>query len=149
MIVEMIQNHPWIGMGFGVPFLPRIWMSEHGTATEQYPLPNVDPHNSHLSVLYRTGFIGLGLYLMFFISLILRALQVIANDHYSQKQRQLTLICVAYVVLCLVHASFAVVFEGPYMGIPFWVTVGLTLAATSIPIPNTSSENEKIYANRD
>lgn len=127
MFREVMQNHPWIGMGFGIPFLPHIWMSEHGTFTDQYPLPNVDPHNSHLSILYRTGIIGFILYFSFLISLFQAGLLTISNVSRDLNVRSQLIVCLSYVFLVLVHASFAVVLEGPYMGVPFWVTVGLVL----------------------
>lgn len=127
MTKEVISNHPLVGMGFGVPFLPRVWISEHSTVTEQYPLPNVDPHNSHVAVFYRIGLIGMVLYVGFFASLILASLQTIRNRGVPEIRWSILVVSLSYVVMVLAHSCFAVVLEGPYMGVPFWIAVSLCL----------------------
>src|SRR5438132_6866049 len=121
MGAEVLSKHPWIGMGFGVPFLPTKYMKRHFVDTDQFPLPNVDPHNSHMSVLYRMGIVGMLLYVGFLSSLILTSLRTIRNRDVPELRRFLLAVTISYVLLVLAHACFAVVLEGPYMGVPFWM----------------------------
>ena len=104
------------GIPFGKLFLPPrlfYWMDK----TTRY-----DPHDSFLSVLYRTGTIGF----LFFVSLILfearRSWERIAhlsNDHAFWMLGLWT----AFIGFCG-EALFSVSLENPFKGVFFWVFLG-------------------------
>jgi O-antigen ligase len=82
----------------------------------------VEPHNSYLHILYRSGLIGI-----FFVSIIFGFFIWLLSQAFQL--RSLTAILFSAIVWnWIVAANFLIIFEMPYTAIPFWTLFGLALA---------------------
>jgi len=109
--------HPLLGAGFGPAYLGGI-----ESATDR-----IDPHNSYVGIMYRLGALGILCFLGMWIPILKGAYESCRRDHAK----------IGHVGLALAghlgvagFAFFNVALEGPYMGIPFWVTLALLTRAT-------------------
>ncbi len=120
------------GFGFGKPFMPKSAAFMH--------LEWIDPHNSHLAILYRMGLLGFGVY----IWLILRFLKE-CWDFLKQNNNKTTSLYVIGLlgafILVLVHSTFSVILEGPYKGIFFWITMGLCIVVIKLSRKAAAGDN--------
>jgi len=106
-------SHPILGAGFGPPLEVDLgYRVEH----------DVDPHNSFVAILFRLGLPGLFGFLWFYFSTIRG---VTTTREMSTQWRFLTGVALSANVAAAVFAFFNVALEGPYMGIPFWVSLAL------------------------
>ena len=74
--LNMLTDHPWTGVGF----------SNYQPLYEQYrllnwPMPLGHAHNIYLNVAAETGLIGLGLYLLLWISIFVLTFRTIRRAH--------------------------------------------------------------------
>ncbi len=124
------------GFGFGKPFMPKSAAFMH--------LEWIDPHNSHLAILYRMGLLGFGVYIWLILRFLKRCLRFLKqNDDRTTKLYMIGLL--GAFILVLVHSTFSVILEGPYKGIFFWITMGLCIVV--IRLANSNYEN-KISMNK-
>ena len=114
------MSHPLMGAGFGPALVPD----------SGYPVNDrVDPHNSYIAIFYRLGLPGIIALLLLWIPILRRAHQ---RCRVEPAARFRIGIALSAHLAVAVFACFNVVLEGPYMGIPFWVTLAL-LYQTSKP----------------
>ena len=119
----------WTGKGFG-----RNIAIEDGYAdpSEKYPLRS--PHNSHLTLLARTGVPGIVLW-----AVIQGSFAWALAAGYQQRQREdpvvarLYIWTLAYWAAFMVNAAFDVTLEGPHGGIWFWSVFGFGIALLQTP----------------
>ncbi len=106
------------GVPFGKNFIPsrmfwRMW------ETNRY-----DPHNSHVAVFYRTGFIGFALYLFIVTAVFCRGV-FFAYRTENEEGKLAMLSVLACFLVYFFHGMTDVVLENSYKGIMFWVLLGL------------------------
>jgi O-antigen ligase len=108
-------------VGFGYDFGDQDpWGIAHALEYER-----IDPHNSYVAILCRTGIVGfvlLALVLWWTVRLLIRL------KRQMQQHSDLFLIdslLGCFVVLCI-YASMNVTIENPYHGIFFWLLIGIT-----------------------
>ncbi|MGE0405752.1 MAG: O-antigen ligase family protein [Candidatus Korobacteraceae bacterium] len=122
--LRRFSENPLIGEGFGVPF---TFVSE---------TTDVRPHNSFLTVLYKTGLLG-------FVPVMLLVLHLYLSGWRSIRQRRQAGSFLLYAFL-LGHLSMSVygllnlVLESPFLASIYWLTAGVTyrLMRISDSMPN-------------
>ncbi len=127
MITELKNDGTWVlGVPMGKPWLPpRIvpWWNLKVTK-------RIDPHNSFLAMLYRTGIFGLGAFGVIVLSVIIRAIRAARKLPEDSVDRLLVAAAVAGAVYCLGHAATDVTFENPFKGLFVWLMLGVASALT-------------------
>ncbi|HEY8792238.1 MAG TPA: O-antigen ligase family protein [Gaiellaceae bacterium] len=119
-----ILSHPWRGIGFRGQEVPvQVCSPSCDRPTSPKPRPGAALHNSILAFGLRLGFPGLVAFALFVVA-VLRATRRAARTAQADLARWLC----AVNLLFLFTAAFAVVLEGPYMGVIFWITGGMVLA---------------------
>ncbi|MCX5778196.1 MAG: O-antigen ligase family protein [Elusimicrobia bacterium] len=125
---------PLLGWGFGKKFIPpTIKKMGWGGSWRESEGGFQDPHNSFISIFYRTGFIGLIVFCGLLGSFIVRTMCVIRRLDDSVIKTYMTglLLC----IICILGTScFMVVLEGPFLGIFLWIAMGLIVSLERIDI---------------
>lgn len=119
---------PLLGHGFGKPFLSESlrecnWL----TPGESW----MDPHNSYLSILYRTGIFGL----LIFLFIVIRFFYITVNFINKCRNRKIKVYVsglLTTIVYILVTSFFMVVLEGPFLGVFLWINMGIVAALIRI-----------------
>ena len=127
LIIERIQKYPLWGIGFGRELLPY----------EGYR----NPHNSHLVLLARTGLIGFTFYLLFNYFFVKQLFILLKNRKTHPIFRNYAVGILSLYAFIMVFSSFNVVLELPYMGIFYWMILGLGIALVNV--------NRKFMRNRN
>ncbi len=119
-------EHPLVGAGFG----PSMGDTFGIGASDR-----IDPHNSYVAILYRMGLPGILAFGTLWVSII-RGTFVRCR---SEKCSILTLgMALAAHAAAAIFAAFNVALEGPYMGVPFWMSLALLyVASTELPEVST------------
>jgi hypothetical protein len=128
-IIQKSMIKPILGYGFGMLYNNET-VKDMGWKYGQ-DVGFLDPHNSYLSVLYRTGFIGLSIFLLFIISFFVKMIRFLRYCRDSVISIYMISILSA-VIFILVISFFMVVLEGPFLGIFLWVFIGLALGLANI-----------------
>ncbi len=128
-LVEETVNNPVAGVGFGRPAAfewdGRVYDARTGDPAD--PNDVTGPHNSFVNVLYRMGVIGLlavVTMLAFGCWRLVPLVRAAEGETRAEGVYVLGTLAVAAVV-----AFFTVALEGPFMGIFFWLFLGLVLVA--------------------
>lgn len=125
-----IQKHPLGGIGFGQSEVPQAvcaaGCNKPGANGDATVLSGADLHNSILAIPLRLGLPGLFVFLMF-------EAMVLQQARRSAFRSKTVAWLFACHLLTLLVALTAVVLEGPYMGIFFWLFGGLVIGAGSAP----------------
>ena len=110
----------WTGKGFGINLA-----TEDGFQLESGLLRS--PHNSHLTVLARTGVPGIALYVLFQVLWLFHLARAYARSaHRGERHWQgIFGVLLSYFVAYNINAAFDVSFEGPMSAVWFWGVVGL------------------------
>jgi hypothetical protein len=112
----------WTGKGYGINLADDDGFQTNG---ELHDLRS--PHNSHLTLLARSGVPGLLLWLSVQFAWLLQ----LARDFRRARRRGqerwagLFISLLSYWVAFFVGAAFDVMLEGPTSGIPFWIIIGV------------------------
>jgi len=128
-IIQKSMKKPILGYGFGMLYNNETLKNMGWKYGEDVGF--LDPHNSYLSILYRTGIVGLLIFLLFIISFFykmvkfLRGCQDLAISVYM-------ISILSAIIFILVISFFMVVLEGPFLGIFLWVFIGLALSLANI-----------------
>lgn len=127
-IIRESMEKPLMGWGFGRKFVPPTikqlnwggsWRPEDGGFQ--------DPHNSYLSVLHRTGLIGLMVFVALIGTFIARSLKTWFRID-DERARTYILGFLLSIICILGTSTFMVVLEGPYLGMFLWVAMGMIVA---------------------
>ncbi|HKO13744.1 MAG TPA: O-antigen ligase family protein [Acidobacteriaceae bacterium] len=124
----ILGDYRWTGKGYGV----NLADDDGFQVTDDDSLRS--PHNVHMTVLARSGLIGLGLWLLLQGAWLLGIVRGI-RDARRQGAREwyaLFTFLLAYWLALLVNGTFDVYIEGPAGGIWFWTIFGLGIAADII-----------------
>jgi hypothetical protein len=118
-------DYRWTGKGYGV----NLATDDGFQVTDDDSLRS--PHNATMTVLARSGVVGLGLWLAllgaWFVRLV-RAMRV-AKRCNDREWYALFTFLLAYWLALLVNGTFDVYLEGPAGGIWFWSVLGCGIAA--------------------
>ncbi len=120
---EISENDRYIaGFGFGDNLALRFGFEN---PDESVPLRN--PHNSHLSVLARMGFVGLALWIGLFWSWYSSLIR--ARRHFTElgeeRRAALAMWLMLSMTAILVNAFFDPTLEGPQVGVLMWTLFGM------------------------
>ena len=127
--VNRSLEKPLLGHGFGKAFIPKTleeisWSPPKG---EDW----VDPHNSYLSILFRTGIIGL----IIFLIIILRffKLSIIFITECENEEIRIYVASLLTIIIFILGISFFdVVLERPFFGVFLWINMGLVISLIKI-----------------
>ena len=136
-------HSPLVGVGFGTPMDFRWGGNTYDTRNgdPNNPFDVIDPHNSFIDLLYRTGifgFLALGALVVLDVRGLLRV-----TRRTQGKDRGIAVWLLSTLVLTAVIASLNVALEGPYLGIFFYTVLGLGLLAPQF-LGSTSSVPTKL-----
>lgn len=120
--LQRVLQNP-LGDGFGRP--AAIWETMSGGNIE------VDYHNSHLSLLVRTGVLGFLIYLCINALFYYRALQFCVRTDKPLHRAYMTGILAGHMSIAI-NSMFFMVLQGPYMGIFYWIFMGLGIALINV-----------------
>jgi O-antigen ligase len=118
-------DYRWMGKGYGI----NLATDDGFQVSDDDSLRS--PHNATMTILARSGIIGLLLWLSVLGSwfvLMTRSL-LVARRRGERQWYALFAFLIAYLLALLVNGSFDVYLEGPAGGIWFWVVVGCGIAA--------------------
>jgi len=120
MLNDFIRTKNVFGVNFGKPFQSYIagklgWQNGEDVGW-------IEPHNSYLHILYRSGLIGL--VIIFFILCIFSRMAF----YFASVSDFTGIILSANLLYWLALANFIVLFELPYFAIPLWISFGFTYA---------------------
>lgn len=132
--LRQVSLSPFWGIGFGGKFfLNQEYLIDRGLYFSEIrgDIHGLDIHNSHLAILLRMGIIGFVIYLWINYSFYKQCLNFI--EYQSNREARLCMLAImgAY-FFYLTVASFCVALEGPYMGIFFWMLIGMGTVLTRI-----------------
>jgi hypothetical protein len=132
---DLLSSEAWLtGLGFG-PILPERYEVDVGNTNNN---PNAQPlrsvHNSHLTILARVGFPGLGLWILLWLTLAVQVLGWVRRRPQGVRDptAALGVWYVASVAGFLIGAYFDPSLEGPHAGIWLFTLVGLAAAHTRV-----------------
>jgi O-antigen ligase/polysaccharide polymerase Wzy-like membrane protein len=126
----------WDGKGFGVNLTKSDGFTSRSGLLRS-------PHNVHMTVLARSGVIGLSLWGLFQVAWLVTVLRSLfrARRHGHAEWEALFVFLGSYWVASVVNASFDVYLEGPMGGVWFWVLTGLGLAAAQYYQNHTAQQS--------
>ncbi len=116
--LSSVKDQPFTGVGLAVPL---IFQSNAGLMTD------VDPHNSLVQILLRLGLVGLFVFLWSALCYYLDLIGSIKRGAGALGRPVVAFLAAAH-VLVLTFSLFNVVLETPYMGVFYWLLVGLAPA---------------------
>lgn len=117
--LDDIAASPVWGVGFGTP---RFF--DYGNPDLLAPVRA--PHNSYLGIAYRSGIVGLTLFLILLLGFYVHALQRIVTITDERLRGYGAAILAAHAAVAIM-ALFNVTLEGPHEGIIFWILIGAEL----------------------
>ena len=135
-VLDRTTEKPLWGEGFGPPFSMFF-----GSRFYDYSENRLLPHNSFVWILNRMGMIGFGIFFFLILTFYLIAIRAYKSMNPGKFKAYLLALMSCHVCISI-YAFFNVVLEGPYMGIFFWIIMGLTVALINI---NKSELGENKY----
>ena len=128
-MLKQTVHHPVLGVGFGRPtaffWHGNVYDARAGNAADQQDVTG--PHNSFVNLLFRMGLLGFLALLALVAFGAFRVLRALRSKQLVPLDRALLIATAASFIAVVVTASFSVALEGPYMGIFFWIFLGLLL----------------------
>jgi hypothetical protein len=120
-VLGRTTEKPLLGEGFGPPFSMFF-----GSKFYDYSETRLLPHNSFLWILNRMGVVGFGIFFFLILKFYLTAIKAYKSMN-PGKFKAYMLALISCHVCISIYAFFNVVLEGPYMGIFFWIIMGLVM----------------------
>jgi len=128
-------REPLVGEGFGPPFSLLA-----SNKFYDYSEKRLHPHNSFLWILNRMGMIGFTIFFLLILKFYRSAIKAYKKMSPGKSKAYLLALMSCHVSISI-FAFFNVVLEGPFMGIFFWIIMGLAMALINIK-KNELDENE-------
>ncbi|MCX6111681.1 MAG: O-antigen ligase family protein [Proteobacteria bacterium] len=132
---QEILQHP-LGKGFGPP-APDIVVGAGQAKGEIDSL--IDYHNSPLSILIRTGFLGFAAFLCVNAIFYYRTIQFCMKTNKPLHRAYMIGILAGHLSI-FINSLFFMVLQVPYMGVFYWIFMGLGIALIKISNELKSSE---------
>jgi O-antigen ligase len=131
--LRAVAQRPLTGVGFGPPadfcYVGNTYCDDTRTSRDANTVSG--PHNSFVNILFRMGLLG-GASLLALLGLgvrsVLRSIRAADREGRNADGAQARVVLTFFVYAC-VAASFSVALENPYIGLPFWTSVGLLFVA--------------------
>ncbi len=139
---RVLAENPVFGLGFGYD-LSHDFVATYEGVGDDFAVRS--PHSIVFTVLGRTGFVGLALFVGLLGAMVARTLTAAkaARSRIAGAARALSWWCACWVILT--SACFGVVLESPMGAIVFWILLGLahasTIAVAATPAATESEEN--------
>ncbi|MFA5156165.1 MAG: hypothetical protein WC532_02080 [Candidatus Omnitrophota bacterium] len=112
----------WFGFNFGKPLRSKSIEILQWAVKDWRHDGWITPHNSYLSLIYRSGAVGLLYIIALMITLAIMIKRSIRSRSFAG------ILACAILIDLLVTANFTLMLELPYNAIPFWALFGTTLA---------------------
>jgi O-antigen ligase len=127
-MLRKTAHDPVFGVGFGRPtnFRWRGTVYDARNISTSDPTYSTPPHNSFVNLLFRTGALGL-LSLLALVGVALVRVWRVLTSPLRPFDRAMVIGSTAAFVMAAGTACFSVALEGPYMGMVFWIFLGLML----------------------
>jgi O-antigen ligase len=122
--LRLVAHHPMTGVGFGIPVM--VYAATEPPDKMESPYNYGLPHNTFITMALRMGIPGL-VVLLLILGTWLQGLWRI------RARSALAPILLALVVYACCYGNFALLFERPFMAMPFWTLVGLGMALERQP----------------
>jgi hypothetical protein len=123
---EMVAERAFLGVDFGKPLRSQTMEKLRYLTGATWSLGNglgwIEPHNSYIHIIYRSGIIGI-----FFIATIL-FLFIKTFFRFVRKKSYIGIILSSAIFCYLMLSNFVVFLELPRLAIPFWCLFGITYA---------------------
>lgn len=121
-IFTEIKNKPILGFGFGKKFISAESLNlGYTTGTME---GWVESHNIFLSFLYKTGFLGLGSFLIIIVSFFMKVVRFLRTC--LEENIKIIVIGLSCCIIYILFLGFTgVVLETPYFGSVLWIIMGL------------------------
>lgn len=132
MLSEWVHRGVLFGIDFGKPFRSKkieILVQLQEVSATGWWVGWLEPHNSFVHILYRSGVVGIAFIVFLLSSAIGLVRKGISASHLP------TLVLGSLLIYWLVLANFEVILELPYFAIPFWTLLGLSYAYTTSRTP--------------
>jgi hypothetical protein len=120
-----IKSSPVFGFGLGKKFISTQTLILGWTTGLMEGW--VEAHNVFLSFLYRSGFLGLGAFLIIIFSFFIRIFKFLRRC-LDEKIKIIIIALVCCIIYILISSLFGVVLEVPYFGVFMWVFMGMVMA---------------------
>ena len=125
MIEDMYKNKAILGLDFGKPIQTPSLTKLYGITGTAWRRSEengnwVEPHNSYFHILYRTGIIGIVIFIIIFTLFIRMVRSFIVRQSFTG-----IVLCSA-LLFYLSLSMFIVFLELPQFTIPFWLLFGMT-----------------------
>ena len=120
----------WSGKGFGV----NLADSDGFQGTDLTGPPLRSPHNSHLTMLARTGVPGFALWVLLggtWLAMMTAGIRL-ARRNGDEAWANLILLTMGYWLAIVIDASFDVALEAPMLGVWFWCLFGFGVGCVMI-----------------
>lgn len=119
----------WLGKGYGINLALEHWGGRISDETATIR----SPHNSHLTILARSGVPGFALWIALQSAFALSMIRAYFRSRRAGDRScaGVFLWVLAYWAAFMVHASFSVFLESPQGGIWFWSLMGFGMAAVA------------------
>ncbi len=125
-VITAIAGNP-IGLGFAYSLTNlapwEVWFDNPRELTFRASL-RLDPHNSYIAILARTGLLGFTFFLTF---LLCSFLVILKNLKFKNEKNYLLSALFSNFIAVFLFAFFNVTLEGPYHGVFFWIWLGFSL----------------------
>lgn len=122
MLRDLWREKPVLGFSFGRPFRSRSLEMLHWGDGDWARDGWIEPHNSYLHIIYRTGIVGI----LLIFSLLVILFKMI--KHFILVKSFTGILLCGIIINWFVAANFLVIFELPYTAIPIWTIYGMTFA---------------------
>lgn len=116
-------RYRWLGKGYGINLADDDGYQVQADGSLR------SPHNGHITVLARSGVVGMVAWLLFLGALLGSVARSATARDSGNKLGALWLL--TYLIAALVNATFDVYLEGPQGGIWFWALAGLAMSLQS------------------
>lgn len=135
---QMSENDGWqLGLGFGVP-LGEALLPFHGDGFNELR----NPHNSHLDILARTGLVGVGLWIVMWVSWAATLVRRLIRDELGPINRMVAGVALAGAPAMLFVSYFDPTLETIQAAIWLMALFGFGLIGSAGLLPETSEPAE-------
>lgn len=119
---DLVREKPILGFSFGRPFRSRSLEMLHWGDGDWARDGWIEPHNSYLHIIYRTGIVGI-LLIFSFLFILFKMIK-----HFILIKSITGILLCGIIINWFAAANFLVIFELPYTAIPIWTIYGMTFA---------------------
>ena len=135
MFDELFRANKIFGLDFGKPFRSKTIEILKWDEGWKYRAGWVEPHNSYVHIIYRSGIIGV-LFIIAILTLFIRMIIIFIRVHNFRG-----ILLASIILYWLTISNFMVILELPHWAIPFWCLFGMVLRYARIEKSNNYLKN--------